>query len=253
MMKFSFKDFETLESTNAYLMEIPENERVGTVVSAQEQTRGKGMGSNVWESQAGKNLTFSMGVDLSFLKAADQFLLSEAVPLGLMDVLDTIFVGSKVQPVPTEQLMVKWPNDLLYDGRKLCGILVNSTIHGQDMGVSVIGIGLNVNQMQFQDWPTRPISLRMILGHDVILEPLLHQLVEAVDRRIQLLRTEEGTRKIKGDYLSRLYRYHTWANYEVQGLLVRRYITGIDTFGRLETLDESGGKHVYDLKEIKFV
>ena len=229
MMKFSFKDFETLGSTNAYLMEIPENERVGIVVSAQEQTRGKGMGSNVWESQAGKNLTFSLGMDLSFLKAADQFLLSEAVPLGLLDVLDTV--------LSPEKLMVKWPNDLLYEGRKLCGILINSTIHGQDMGVSVIGIGLNVNQQQFQDWPTHPISMRMVLGHDVALNPLLHQLVEAVDQRIQL----------------RLYRYHTWADYEVQGQLVKRYIMGIDPFGRLETLDESGEKPIYDLKEIKFV
>lgn len=245
MMKFSFKDFETLGSTNAYLMEIPENERVGIVVSAQEQTQGKGMGSNVWESQAGKNLTFSLGMDLSFLKAADQFLLSEAVPLGLLDVLDTV--------LSPEKLMVKWPNDLLYEGRKLCGILINSTIHGQDMGVSVIGIGLNVNQQQFQDWPTHPISMRMVLGHDLALNPLLHQLVEAVDRRIQLLRTGAGTMKIKEDYLSRLYRYHTWADYEVQGQLVKRYIVGIDPFGRLETLDESGGNDVYDLKEIKFV
>ena len=107
MMKFSFKDFETLGSTNAYLMEIPENERVGIVVSTQDQTRGKGMGTNVWESQAGKNLTFSLGADLSFLQAADQFLLSEAVPLGLLDVLDTV--------LSPEKLMVKWPNDLLYE------------------------------------------------------------------------------------------------------------------------------------------
>ena len=74
-----------------------------------------------------------------------------------------------------------------------------------------------------------------------------------MDLRIQLLRTAAGMMKIKEDYLSRLYRYHTWADYEVQGQLVKRYITGIDPFGRLETLDESGEKHVYDLKEIKFV
>lgn len=245
MMNFSFKEFKSLQSTNAWLMEIPENERIGMVVSAKEQTRGKGMGANVWESQAGENLTFSMGEDLSFLKAADQFLLSEAIPLGLLDVLDTMLTS--------EQLMVKWPNDLLYDGRKLCGILVNSTIHGMDMGVSVIGIGLNVNQMQFSDWPTHPVSIKMVLGKETPLEPLLQQLVEAVDRRVQLLRTEEGITKIKDDYLKRLYRNHSWADYEVNGLKVKRLITGIDAFGRLETLDESGTKYVYDIKEIRFL
>ena len=245
MLNFSFTYFEKLESTNAFLMEIPEKERVGKVVFAGEQTAGKGMGSNVWESQLGENLTFSLGLDLSFLKAADQFLLSQAVPLGLLDVLDTMLFS--------EQLKVKWPNDLFFGSRKLCGILINSTIHGMDMGVSVIGIGLNVNQMQFEDWPTHPVSMKMILGKETALEPLLQRLVEAVDRRVQLLRTEEGIAKIKDDYLNRLFRYHTWANYEADGQTVKRYITGIDTFGRLETIDDLGKKFIYDIKEIKFL
>ena len=133
MTNFSIIYYEQVGSTNAVLTEIPENERVGKVVWAGEQTTGKGMGANVWESQAGKNLTFSMGVDMSFMKAADQFLLSQAVPLGLLDVLDKV--------LPAEQLTVKWPNDLFFGSRKLCGILVNSTIHGEEMGASVIGIG----------------------------------------------------------------------------------------------------------------
>ena len=236
---------EKTASTNAFLLEMPENERVGQVVYAREQTAGKGMGTNSWESEPGKNLTFSMGVDISFLKAADQFLLSQAVPLGLLDVLDGM--------LPPDSLTVKWPNDLFFENRKLCGILINSTIHGMDMGVSVIGIGLNVNQMRFQDWPTHPISVKMILGKEIALEPLLEQLVAAVDGRIQQLCSTDGIAVIKKEYLNRLYRYQTWADYEVNGCKVRRFITGIDSFGRLETVDESGAKDVYDIKEIKFV
>lgn len=245
MSKKSFIELEKTASTNAFLQEMPEEERVGKVVYAREQTAGKGMGSNSWESEPGMNLTFSMGIDMSFLKAADQFLLSQAVPLGLLDVLDRI--------IPSDSLSVKWPNDLFYGERKLCGILINSTIRGQMMGVSVVGIGLNVNQMQFQDWPTHPISMKLILGREVALEPLLHQLAAAVDQRVQLLRSPEGVAKIKMDYLNRLYRYHTWADYEVAGQKVRRFITGIDSFGRLETVDESGTPYVYDIKEVKFV
>ena len=245
MSNFSFTYFDEIGSTNAVLAEMPEDKRVGNVIHAYGQTSGKGMGSNVWESRPGENLTFSMGLDLSFLKAADQFLLSEAVPLGLLDVLDTL--------LPKDALTVKWPNDLYFENRKLCGILINSTIHGLDMGVSVIGIGLNVNQMEFENWPTHPISMKMVLGTEVALEPLLRRLVESVDYRVQLLRTEEGIAKIKEDYLHRLYRYQTWADYEVNGLKVKRYITGIDPFGRLETLNESGAKYVYDIKEVRFL
>lgn len=245
MTKFSFTYFKKIDSTNAFMAEVPEKERVGAVVFAREQTAGKGMGTNSWESCPGENLTFSMGVDMSFMKAANQFLLSQAVPLGLLDVLDVM--------LPSPKLTVKWPNDIFFEDRKLCGILVNSTIHGSEMGVSVIGIGLNVNQMHFQEWPTHPISIKMILGKEIALEAFLRQLVEAVDKRVQLLRTDEGLAAIRQDYLKRLYRYRTWSDYEVNGQKLRRFITGIDAFGRLETLDESNQKCVYDIKEIKFL
>lgn len=243
-MPFGYLHLEKTASTNAYLQEMPEQERVSRVVFADEQTAGKGMGSNTWESGAGLNLTFSMGLDLSFLQASNQFLLSQAVPLGLLDVLD----GMLAEPA-----QVKWPNDIVVDGRKLAGILINSTIHGAMMGVSVIGIGLNVNQMRFQDWPTHPVSLKGLLGHEVELEPLLHQLVEAVGKKVETLPTPEGIAKIQKEYLGRLYRYRQWAEYEVEGCRVRRFITGIDPFGRLETMDESGMRLVYDIKEIRFV
>jgi len=244
MIPFRYLYLEKIGSTNAFLLEKPEDERVGCVAYAGEQTSGKGMGTNHWESSPGLNLTFSIGVDMSFLRAADQFLLSQAVPLGMMDVLD------KMLPC---QAFVKWPNDMVVEGRKLAGILINSTIHGQMMGASVVGIGLNVNQMHFQDWPTHPVSLKMILGHELELESLLYQLVEAVNQRVTTLRTEEGVAVIRTDYIHRLYRYHVWADYEVAGQKVKRFITGIDPFGRLETLDESGKMFVYDIKEINFI
>jgi len=234
---------ESVGSTNAFLLELPEQERVGAVVYAASQTSGKGMGTNTWESESGMNLTFSMGVDMSFLKAADQFLLSEAVPLGLLDVLDSL----------TGSLTVKWPNDLLYEGRKLCGILINSSIHGMEMGASVIGIGLNVNQMQFQDWPTHPISLKTILGHEIELRPLLEQLVAAVEKRIDQLRSPEGVEFIRKEYLNRLFRYHQWGEYQTKEGQTTLYLEGIDTFGRLITMDKSGKEKIYDIKELQFL
>lgn len=250
-MRFFY--FSQIDSTNAYLLRFPEQERVGTVVWAGEQTAGKGMADNVWESAPGLNLTFSMGVDLSFMKAANQFALSMAVPLALLDVLDSLLLKTSSSERLPGVLSVKWPNDLYFGDRKLAGILINSSIHGDAMGVSVVGVGLNVNQMTFRDWPSHPISLKGILGCDLELQPLLEQLVTAVNRRVAMLRMKERADGIQYEYLNRMYRNRQWADYEVNGEVVRLFIQGVDPFGRLVTLNERGAVSIYDIKEIRFL
>jgi BirA family biotin operon repressor/biotin-[acetyl-CoA-carboxylase] ligase len=235
---------EQIDSTNAYLQrQQSECDIRNWVVSANEQTAGKGMGSNGWESEVGKNLTFSLALDMSFLPAERQFLLSEAVPLGILEVLDGI--------LPTKKLSIKWPNDIFYENRKLAGILINSTIKANMMGISIIGIGLNVNQMHFQEWPTHPISLKMIMGKEYALQPLLEQIAEHIIIKVEQLKSDSTV--IEQDYLKRLFRYHTWADYEVDGKVLRLFMTGIDLFGRLMLVDEADNSYCFDIKEIKFL
>ena len=235
---------EQIDSTNAYLQrQQSEHDIRNWVVSADEQTAGKGMGSNGWESEVGKNLTFSLALDMGFLPAERQFLLSEAVPLGIIEVLDTL--------LPSEKLSIKWPNDIYFENRKLAGILINSTIKANMMDVSIIGIGLNVNQMKFQDWPTHPISLKMIMGKEYDLKPLLEQIAERILIKVQQLKSSPTS--IEKDYLKRLFRYRTWADYEVEGKVLRLFMTGIDSFGRLQLLDTENKPHCFDIKEIRFI
>jgi len=235
---------EQIDSTNAYLQrQQSEADIRNWVVSADEQTAGKGMGSNSWESEVGKNLTFSLALDMSFLSAERQFLLSEAVALGLIDALDAL--------LPAEKLYIKWPNDIYYENHKLAGILIKSTIKASMMDVSIIGIGLNVNQMQFQDWPTHPISLKQITGKEYDLQPLLEQVSESIYNKVEILKTNPTA--IEQEYLRRLFRYRTWANYEVDGKVLRLYMTGIDAFGRLMLVDEEEKEYCFDVKEVKFV
>lgn len=236
--------FDEIDSTNAYLQrKHSEADIRNWVVSANEQTAGKGMGSNSWESEAGKNLTFSLAVCMNFLPAEKQFLLSKAVPLGIIDVLDNI--------LPNEKLSIKWPNDIIYENHKLAGILINSTIKANMMDVSIIGIGLNVNQMQFKDWPTHPISLKQITSETYDLQPLLEQIVEHILIKVKLL--NDAPAVIEQDYLKRLFRYRTWADYEVEGKIVRLFMTGIDKFGRLQLLDEQQKMFCYEIKQIRFL
>ena len=235
---------EQIDSTNAYLQrKLSETDIRDWVVSTDEQTAGKGMGSNGWESEARKNLTFSLALDMSFLPAERQFLLSEAVPLGIVKVLDRL--------LSVEKLFIKWPNDIYYDGHKLAGILINSTIKANMMDTSIIGIGLNVNQMKFKDWPTHPISLKQITGKDYELQPLLEQISESIVAEVE--RLKKNSPAIEQDYLSRLFRYRTWADYQVGEKALRLFMTGIDPFGRLMLIDRANKPYCFDIKEIKFL
>lgn len=240
----NFVHLKQTDSTNAYLQRMQSEADIRNwVVSADEQTAGKGMGSNGWESETGQNLTFSMALDMGFLPAERQFLLSEAVALGLYEALCPL--------IPEEKLHIKWPNDLYYENRKLAGILINSTIKANLMDISIIGIGLNVNQMQFQNWPTHPISLRQITGKEYALQPLLEQVAESIYNKVEILKVSPTA--IENEYLQQLYRYHTWADYEVDGKVLRLFVTGIDAFGRLMLVDEDNKEYCFDIKEIKFL
>ena len=265
-MKLQYFHFQQLDSTNAYLQrQQSEADIRNWVVSADEQTAGKGMGSNGWESEAGKNLTFSLALDASFLPAARQFLLSEAVALGIIEALDKLLSNSlegmsfqaeavrleSMPSKPTDKLHIKWPNDIYFGNRKLAGILINSTIKADRMDTSIIGIGLNVNQMKFQDWPTHPISLRHITGKTYDLQPLLEQIAESIYNKVEILKTDPAA--IEREYLERLFRYRVWGDYEVNKKILRLYVTGIDSFGRLLLVDEKAKKYCFDVKEIKFV
>ena len=119
------------------------------------------------------------------------------------------------------------------------------------MDISIIGIGLNVNQMHFQDWPMHPISMKMITGEDYDLQLLLEQIAEHIIIKVEQLKSDPNS--IEQAYLKRLFRYRTWADYEVGGKVLRLFMTGIDPFGRLMLVDEQQTFYTFDIKEIKFV
>ena len=105
--------------------------------------------------------------------------------------------------------------------------------------------------MKFQDWPTHPISLKMIMGKEYDLKPLLEQIAERILIKVQQLKSSPTS--IEKDYLKRLFRYPTWADYEVEGKVLRLFMTGIDSFGRLQLLDTENKPYCFDIKEIRFI
>ena len=231
--------FKTLDSTNQYLQNLL-NEGVDiadNIVVTDFQTSGKGQGKNVWQSKDGKNLLFSIALDMSFLKAEKQFLLTQMVSVAMINVLKNY--------LPEESLFIKWPNDIYFNDKKIAGILIKNEIKGMMMGTSIIGIGLNVNQTSFDENLPNPISMKMITGKDFDLDELLLSISQQLTTNSQQLTANS--------YIKHLYRYQQWALYKHEGSVKEMMIIGYDQFGRLILKEKNDREVVCDLKEIAFV
>jgi BirA family biotin operon repressor/biotin-[acetyl-CoA-carboxylase] ligase len=229
-------------STNTLAQELlNKNEATeGCVIVAGQQTAGRGQRGNSWEAGAGQNLTFSVVYKPDFLAAAAQFNLNMAVSLALTD-----FLKKYLPP----GVLLKWPNDLYFEDKKLGGILIENSISGSNLQTSIIGIGLNVNQVFFEH--PQAISLKLISGHTFELQPLLEDLLACLEKRyLQLAQNPKENRQ--AEYWSNLLGFGEYRFFEVQGKVMEGKIIGTDEFGRLE-LETDEGLKIFGLKEIKFL
>lgn len=239
--------FKNIDSTNSYLQNLLDNgeDVIDNVVAADFQTSGKGQGKNIWQSEYGKNLLFSIALDMSFLKAEDQFLLTQIVSVSMVEVLKKY--------LPEESLFIKWPNDIYFNDKKIAGILIKNEIKGMMMGTSIIGIGLNVNQTSFDENLPNPISMKMITGKDYDLDEILFAVYKSLSHRVTESPSGSNTLFVIQNYNKHLFRYKQWALYEHEGELKEMMIVGYDRFGRLILKEKNDREVVCDLKEVKFI
>lgn len=228
-------------STNSSLAELLEHTDLpeGTVLITDHQTRGRGQRGNTWESGRGENLTFSILLRPKFLEVRDQFRLSMAVALGIAEGL-AAFVPSG--------LTVKWPNDVLIEGKKVGGILIENQSQGAQLSVSIVGIGINVNQRELPV-PTAG-SLAQRVGGPLDLDAVFQQLVTAIEARYLQLRAG-GHAVIQSDYHQQLYRIGVSQSFEADGAAFDGVIVGVDEVGRLKVRVGEEERR-YGLKEVKF-
>ncbi|MBR4155428.1 MAG: biotin--[Bacteroidales bacterium] len=240
--------FKNIDSTNKYLQNLLEEgvDIIDNVVVAEFQSSGKGQGRNVWESESGKNLLFSVALDMSYLKAENQFLLTQMVSVAMIDVLKKY--------LPEESLFIKWPNDIYFNNKKIAGILIKNEIKGMMLGTSIIGIGLNVNQTSFDVSLPNPISMKMITGEDYDLESILNDICfELRTSSLELKNNSQQPTANSQSYNNKLYRYRQWATYQHQDSVKEMMIIGYDQFGRLILKEKNDREVVCDLKEIVFL
>ncbi len=234
------------ESTNSFAVQLLTGNRPaeGSIISTGFQTQGRGTDTNSWESEAGKNLTFSIILYPGFLPADRQFALNQAIALGI-----TEFVKQKIRKLDVK---VKWPNDIYIGDKKVCGVLIQNSILVNTFDYSVVGIGLNVNQTAFQSPAPNPVSLRMLSGLDYNLPELLIELSDLIDSRYHQLKSGSYD-ELNSDYLDSLYRISRWHQYLISGSEYKARITGITVYGQLILENETGRKWICDLKEVKFI
>lgn len=235
-MQFQVINIEETDSTNHWLREHGKGDMV---VVAGYQTAGRGCGTNSWESERGKNLTFSVLLHPTHVLAKDQFIISMANALALADTLDRY----------TDGISIKWPNDIYWNDSKLCGTLIETRLQGNHIRDCIIGTGINVNQQRFLSDAPNPVSLYQLTGHDTdlkeILETFLYELGRLFDHWSPELMRER--------YRQRLYRRQGLFSYrDKEGLFLAELITVSDD-GTLLLLDESGKRHSYRFKEVTFI
>ncbi len=222
----------SIDSTNSYAKNLCSKTTPidGTVIITDNQTAGRGLGKNKWLSNPGENLTFSIIYNSSFIRAEDQFNLSMAVAIGVLTALPNL---------KAEDYKLKWPNDIYYGDRKLGGILIENTIVGANLKQSIVGIGLNVNQVDFSDDLPNPISLKMITGENYDLFNLLSVTCCSIEACYLKLKNDL-TEELKQQYLAVLYRKDMEVDFESDGVKQRGVILGVDKYGRI--IMESKGR-----------
>ena len=235
-MKWNVVHIDETDSTNRWLRECaPTDENL--VVVADYQTAGRGCGTNTWESERGQNLTFSLLLHPTDVPAPRQFFISEVISVALCQTLDS-YLGGNVS--------VKWPNDVYYGDRKLCGMLIENRLQGGLMKDSIVGIGLNVNQQRFLSDAPNPVSLRQLLGRAVDRDQLLTVFLDAVS-------ATWTSDTVSTDYRSRLYRREGFHTYSDADGCFQACLTGVLPDGRLVLTDADGRERRYAFKQVQYV
>ena len=226
-----------------------EKYREWDVVWADFQTAGRGQRGHEWHSRKGENLTFSVVLEPTFVPISEQFSVSEVVALSLVDMLAEYGIEAKI----------KWTNDIYVGDRKLVGILIEHSLAPTTLRRTIVGVGINVNQIEFDASIPNPVSMAQLLGKELNAEEILRCFLKHLQRNYEALREIKNEElKIKNSihqrYNKLLYRldeYHTYAL--PSGERFSAKVLGTAPNGALRLEDTEGKTKDYLFKEVEFI
>lgn len=218
---------EEADSTNSWISRNSEELTAPCMVMARKQSAGRGQRGNTWESEPNRNLTFSLYLRPVDFPAIRQFHLSEAFALGICDALrDLCRVEAKV----------KWPNDIYWNDKKICGILIEHSVGSKNIIRTIAGAGINLNQTEFLSDAPNPVSVKMITGNDTDIDMFAEKMLEIVMKKLAALDSEKGMSKIHDEFKRRMWRgdgeYHPFRD-TATGCVFNGKITDVAPMGYL--------------------
>lgn len=246
------------DSTNSYISRNIADMVGNTVVSTDCQTAGRGQRGNSWESEPMKNLTFSILLRPENFPANRQFAISEAVAVAVVNA---------VKKCCGVELEIKWPNDIYFKDKKICGILIEHAVMGSNIMHTIAGVGLNVNQQQFFSDAPNPVSLLQILKKETDRDALLKEICEEIVSSISMLADSHDFETLHSQFMKNLWRNdmmpHKFRDVETQREYLG-YVGEIETAGHIsiyEAADETTGFfdrdncicHRYAFKEVEWL
>ncbi|MBS7253230.1 biotin--[acetyl-CoA-carboxylase] ligase [Flavobacterium branchiicola] len=235
---------DAIDSTNDFLKALSSKDELDnfTVVTAENQTKGKGQMGAKWQTEAGKNLIMSALVKDFIISNEQVFNLSLIVSLSVIEVLKTLNIPD---------LSIKWPNDIMSYNKKIGGILIENTLKSDGRIVSVVGIGLNVNQTNFTELPNAS-SLAVIAGKTFDKEAIVVLIVKKIKEKIEFW--ENSKTNFWNDYFNSLFRKGVpmpFKNPEDKKFM--GIIQGVSSVGKLQVLLEDDSVAEFDIKEIQML
>ncbi len=239
--------FDTTASTNDDARDEKYHE--GDVVWADYQTAGRGQRGHEWHSRKGENLTFSVVLEPTIVPIAEQFSVSEVVALSLVDMLSEYGIGARI----------KWTNDIYVGDRKLVGILIEHSLSSTALRRTIVGIGINVNQTEFDPSIPNPVSMAQLLGKELNAEEVLQCFLKHLQENYEALREMQNAKckmqnVLHERYNSLLYRLNEYHIYALpSGERFEAKILGTAPNGALRLEDEKGQAKDYLFKEVEFV
>jgi len=210
----------------------------GEVVITDDQTGGRGQRGNIWESERGKNLTFSLGVFDLELPIQEQFRLHFVTALALVKTINENTLA---------RAFIKWPNDIFISDKKVAGILIENNIRKNEIYSSVIGVGLNINQLNFQTVHASSLALETNQTH--FLDEVLCSFLENFEHYLFRKEDKVGLEKL---YLENMFRLNMVSQFEDLNESFEGMIKGLTPAGML-LIEKYGELVTYDFKEVKFI
>lgn len=237
------------DSTNRYLQQLCQetgNNKVEefTTVCADYQTAGKGQRGNSWEAAKGANLLFSFVCYPTFVPIRQQFVLSQLISLGIKETLDEY----------CSDISIKWPNDIYWKEKKICGILIENDLQGNSIGRCISGIGLNINQEVFLSDAPNPISLKQITGKHYQRETILEKVMQRIEQSYQKLKEDSAyASELATRYAASLFRREGLHCYQDKDGLFNARLVRVEADGRFVLMDEANQERSYLFKEVQYV